>query len=216
MPSGASQVGSRTLLALASWRARAVGDDPVELAPARLARRLLPGVDARRPVLERDLHLPGPDLLERPRHRRPGPDRHAALGCGDRMRAELDLPQPMGRPARGVERLLAHQIGQDRAGLLARVRLDVDALEEVAVGRERVDLALRRRARDRQRRQDLRRTVLEADDLRHLAEPRQVGRPEVEHRHPMAVDPALDVDHEFARRSPRSPSRRPTRRLRPR
>src|SRR5664280_3077074 len=81
------------------------------------------------------------------------------------MLAELDLPQPMAWPARGRKGLLANHVGQDRAGLLAGVGHDVDALEEVAVGREGVDLALGGRTGDRQRGQDLRRPILEADDL---------------------------------------------------
>ena len=104
----------------------------------------------------------------------------------------------MGRPDRGVERLLAHQVGEDRAGLLACVGGDVDPLEEVAIGRVGVDLALGRRTRDRQGGQDLRRPVLEADDRRHLAETGEIGRLEVEHRHAVAVDPRIDVDDEIA------------------
>ena len=45
VPSGASQVGSRTLLALASLPRELSRDDPVELAPARVAGRVGPGVD---------------------------------------------------------------------------------------------------------------------------------------------------------------------------
>ncbi len=103
----------------------------------------------------------------------------------------------MRRSDRGGQRLLADQVGKDRARLLARVGADVDPLEEVAVGRVGVDLALRRRARDRQRGQDLRRPILEADDGRHLAEAREVLRLEVEHRDPVAVDAAVDVDDEL-------------------
>ena len=60
--------------------ARRIGDDPVELAPAGVAGRVGPGVDGGRPVGQRDLHLAGPDLVDRPGHRRLHADRLATLG----------------------------------------------------------------------------------------------------------------------------------------
>ena len=93
----------------------------------------------------------------------------------------------MGRPDGRRQRLLAHEIGEDGAGLLARVGADVDPLEEVAVGRVGVDLALGGRPGDRQGRQDLRRAVLEADDRRHLAEAGEILGLEVEHGDTVAV-----------------------------
>ena len=97
------------------------------------------------------------------------------------MLAELHLPEPMAWPARGRQGLFADHVGQDRAGFFAGVGHDVDPLEEVAVGREGVDLALGGRTRDRQRRQNLGRPILEADDLGHVAEAGEVGRLEVQH-----------------------------------
>ncbi len=196
VPSGASQVGSRTLLAFASW--------PRVLSAMTQSSLHQPGsCEASSHVYTRrapsgSVTSIWPALISSGVHDigEPAPTGLAALGRGDRMRPELDLPESMGRPGRGVEGLLAHEIGEDGARLLAGVRTDVDTLEEVAVGWIRVDLALGRRPGDRQRGHDLRRPVLEADDRGHLAEPREVLRLEVEHRDPMAVDAAVDVDDE--------------------
>ena len=104
----------------------------------------------------------------------------------------------MGRPGSRFQRLLANEIGEDGARLLAGVGADMDPLEEVAVGRVGVDLALRGRPGDRQGRQDLWRTVREAHDLRHLPETGEILRLEVEHRDSMAVHAAFDVDDQLA------------------
>ena len=178
--------------------ARRVGDDPVELAPAGFAGRVRPGVDGLRAVHQLDVHLPDPNLLGRPRHRRLHTDGLSALLRLHRMLAELDLPEPMAGPACRGEGLLANHVGQDRAGFFSRTCLDVDALEEVAIGRERVDLALGGGAGYRERGEHFGRPILEADDLAHLAEAGEIGRREVEHGNAMAVDAGVDVDDEIA------------------
>ena len=131
LPGGVEDVARVCQLA-----SRRVRDDPVELAPAGLSSRVGPGVDGLRAVGQLDLHLTAADFVDRPRHRRLHADRLAALGALRRMLAELDLPQPVTGPARSRQGLLPNHVGQDRAGLLARVGLDVDPLEEVAIGGE--------------------------------------------------------------------------------
>src|SRR3970282_524702 len=99
-----------------------VGDDPVELAPARLDLAVRPRHDPDRAVLEDQLHLAGPDLLEGPRHRRALRDGRAALRPGDLVGPELALPESVSRPAGRGECLLPHEVAEDRAGRLAAVR----------------------------------------------------------------------------------------------
>ena len=71
--------------------ALAVGDDPVELAPARVLRRVRPPDGSRRAVGGDDVHLARFDFLRRPRDRVAGFLLLAVLGYLGVPRPELDL-----------------------------------------------------------------------------------------------------------------------------
>ena len=101
-------------------------------------------------------------------------------------------------PRRVAVTLSRMTVGEQVARRLAGRGADVDALEEVGIGGEPMDAALRRRARQRQRREDVGRPILEADDPRHAPEADDAGVVDIGHRHPMAIDPGVDVDDEGA------------------
>ena len=85
-------------------------------------------------------------------------------------------------------------LAEPPAGRLAGRRLDVDALEVVAVARISLHLGLGRRTGQRKRGLDVV-LVCELDEIADRPEEGEIFRTEVEHGHAMAVYPGLDVDH---------------------
>ena len=199
VPSGASQVTSSMLLALA--RARRRSGRP---RSSRACTSPVSGTPRSAQLIVDRTRRRGRPRSARPRPR-PGPGDRAALADAfavalgvERVDAELDLPQPVRGPDHRRQRLLAHQVAQDRAGLVAAARRDVDALEVVAVARDSSGSCSGPPSRRGPGAVATARPVLEADDLADRPEPGEVRGREVEHRDPVAVHAAVDVDHDVA------------------
>ena len=114
------------------------------------------------------------------------------------MLSELDLGQLEAGPAASSQDLLLDHVRENRAGFLSGRRLDVDALEEIAVCGEGVDLALSGRPRNGERGHNIGRSVVEAHDLAHLAVSGELLRGEIEHRGSVAVHAGVDVHGQVA------------------
>jgi len=97
----------------------------------------------------------------------------------------------------GGDRLLAHHLGQNPAGLLACGGNDVHPLEVVAVARVALDLRLGGRAGERQSSLHLAGLIAELHQLADLAEVGQVLGAEIEHRDLVAKDPGAGVDDDI-------------------
>ncbi len=138
------------------------------------------------------MHLARFYLVGIPGNRRSCLDELAILDHIHLPRAELYLDQLVARPLEFIQRLVAHQIGQDAARLLPRSGLDIDALKIVTVARVALDHALRRAPGQADGGLDVGQ-VGQLDDVGDAAVAIERGLVKVEQRDLVAIDARLRV-----------------------
>ncbi len=172
--------------------AHGIRDDPVDLAPAGIEGGLVPPQDGLRAVLGIQDLLARLDLGSLPGHRTSLAHRLAADEAVFGVASELRFEELEGRTREVRQHVIAHQPRHDLAGLFAGRGRDVEALEEVGVAWEALDLRLRGGAGQRER--ALAALAGHLDDRADLTESLEVTGTEVEHRRAVAERAALFVD----------------------